>query len=163
MEWLHPLASVVTIVGWTVTAVLGLYAWCTGGIKRWSAFGLQIEMSAANDIAEATRAKEAPDGEAAAELQQEISGTEYAEIRREVGKGFQAHVAARLAGKSILWVDDRPEQNSYEIAALHKLGLRVTPVTTTESALGQIRKNGPFQLIISDMVRPKAETLVTIC
>jgi CheY-like chemotaxis protein len=40
-----------------------------------------------------------------------------------------------LAGKSILWVDDRPANNIYERQAMEALGIRFTISTSTEEAL----------------------------
>ena len=40
-------------------------------------------------------------------------------------------VARRLAGASVLWVDDRPANNDYERSALEALGIRFTPDSST--------------------------------
>lgn len=57
------------------------------------------------------------------------------------------------AGGSILWVDDRPENNFYERQALEALGARVVLSTSTDDALNQT-KHRRFDVIISDMGRP---------
>lgn len=53
----------------------------------------------------------------------------------------------------ILWVDDRPSNNSFEVAALTSLGMHVQPSTSTEDALRWIER-GPYDVVISDMGRP---------
>jgi len=58
----------------------------------------------------------------------------------------------RLAGKSILWVDDNPTSHRYESMALTALGISVTDALDTEPALQQI-SGGKYDLIISDMGR----------
>ncbi|MBE7414523.1 MAG: response regulator [Deltaproteobacteria bacterium] len=57
-----------------------------------------------------------------------------------------------LAGKTILWVDDNPANNTYEVNLLHRLGARIKQVTTTEEALAA-RSKEYFNLIISDIKR----------
>jgi CheY-like chemotaxis protein len=56
--------------------------------------------------------------------------------------------------KRILWVDDKPENNAYEIAKLQKEGYDIQSVTSTQAALDVLksRSDGPA-LIISDMSR----------
>lgn len=58
-----------------------------------------------------------------------------------------------LAGKSVLWVDDRPSNNIYERQALEALGIHFTISTSTKSAL-QALDHESFDTIISDMGRP---------
>ncbi len=60
----------------------------------------------------------------------------------------------RLSGKRILWVDDHPDNNLWERNALEAMGVRVTPVLSTESALYTLKGfGGAYDLIISDMTR----------
>jgi len=54
--------------------------------------------------------------------------------------------------KRILWVDDRPENNTYERRALEPLGLEFTLALSTQEALDLLSKNR-FAAIISDMGR----------
>jgi CheY-like chemotaxis protein len=55
--------------------------------------------------------------------------------------------------KSILWVDDRPDNNFYEREALNRYGIEFELATSTETALN-ILSNSKFDVIISDMGRP---------
>lgn len=58
--------------------------------------------------------------------------------------------------KRILWVDDRPDNNRLETAALAKLQIEVVVVTSTESALARIASDPePFDLVLSDWQRPE--------
>ncbi len=62
-------------------------------------------------------------------------------------------VQRRPQAKTILWVDDRPENNTSERHALESLGLRFVLSTSTEDALERV-KTTAFDAIISDMGRP---------
>ena len=64
-----------------------------------------------------------------------------------------AKAQRRLQGSSILWVDDRPDNNRYERQALEALGIRVDISMSTEDALERLR-HAHFDLVISDMGRP---------
>jgi CheY-like chemotaxis protein len=59
----------------------------------------------------------------------------------------------RLAESTILWVDDRPENNVFERSALEALGLQFYLSTSTEDALAKTNLRS-FDAIISDMGRP---------
>jgi CheY-like chemotaxis protein len=54
--------------------------------------------------------------------------------------------------KHILWVDDRPENNSYERGAFESIGFKFTLALSTNQAL-QILSRQRFAAIISDMGR----------
>jgi CheY-like chemotaxis protein len=71
------------------------------------------------------------------------------------------HLAAIPQWKRILWVDDRPENNRFEIAALNRLQLEVKTACSTEEALALLRApTGCFDLVISDWSRPTLRSLV---
>ena len=57
--------------------------------------------------------------------------------------------------KRVLWVDDHPENNRYEMAALAKLQIDVQQVTSTSAAMKALDE-GPdgFDMVISDWGRP---------
>jgi CheY-like chemotaxis protein len=59
----------------------------------------------------------------------------------------------RLAEATVLWVDDRPDNNRYERQSLEALGLRFVLSTSTDDALAKTRQR-TFDAIISDMGRP---------
>ncbi|WP_457654336.1 response regulator [Rhodocaloribacter sp.] len=61
---------------------------------------------------------------------------------------------ASPARKSILWVDDRPENNAFEIAKLQEDGYEIATATSTKAALAQLESGSVWpDLIISDMGR----------
>jgi CheY-like chemotaxis protein len=64
-----------------------------------------------------------------------------------------APAAAEDVPRSILWVDDHPENNVYEIAALQGKGLNVVHARSTAEAGSALGSNGRFGAIISDMGR----------
>jgi CheY-like chemotaxis protein len=57
-----------------------------------------------------------------------------------------------LNGASVLWVDDHPEWNVIERDCLDALGMRVTTVESTRSALASLERE-TFDFIISDISR----------
>jgi CheY-like chemotaxis protein len=57
---------------------------------------------------------------------------------------------------TVLWVDDRPENNRFERQSLEALGIKFVGATTTDHALRQISEQS-FDAIISDMARPPDE------
>jgi CheY-like chemotaxis protein len=60
----------------------------------------------------------------------------------------------RRAGRAtILWVDDRPDNNVHERAALEALGVSFVLATSTEEALEKLKRQS-VDAIISDMGRP---------
>ena len=62
--------------------------------------------------------------------------------------------ALRQFGEAtVLWVDDRPNNNHYERQALEALGVRFVLSTSTDDALAKTQRR-TFDAIISDMGRP---------
>jgi CheY-like chemotaxis protein len=57
-----------------------------------------------------------------------------------------------LNGRKILWVDDTPANNSYEIDAFNTLGISVTQVKSTSEALIEF-PNENYDVVISDFRR----------
>lgn len=60
---------------------------------------------------------------------------------------------ADIAGSTILWVDDRPQNNVYERQAMEALGASFLVETSTDAALAALERRS-VDLIISDMGRP---------
>jgi CheY-like chemotaxis protein len=58
-----------------------------------------------------------------------------------------------VAPKVVLWVDDRPNNNIYERAAMEKYGVQFVLAMSTDEAKNKLR-NSRFDAIISDMGRP---------
>ncbi|MFN3242932.1 MAG: response regulator [Planctomycetota bacterium] len=102
----------------------------------------QVEAAAALGVAEGAH----PAGEPGEDLRERRTR----KIAESVTTASRDH---RLRGKSILWVDDRPPNNTYERRALEALGIRFTLSTSTEDALNRLEHDS-FDAIISDMGRP---------
>jgi CheY-like chemotaxis protein len=62
-------------------------------------------------------------------------------------------VLRKAAKAKVLWVDDRPGNNTYERQSLEALGVSFTLATSTDEALEKL-KGTTFNVIISDMGRP---------
>jgi len=60
--------------------------------------------------------------------------------------------AGSLQGKTVLWVDDRPENNTSEAGALRGAGLIVVAVTNTDDAIRQLKLSN-FSVVITDLGR----------
>jgi CheY-like chemotaxis protein len=61
-----------------------------------------------------------------------------------------------VKGAKVLWVDDHPEWNSWEIAFLESMGARVRTVETTKSALALVGRS--FDILLSDIAREGKES-----
>jgi hypothetical protein len=61
-------------------------------------------------------------------------------------------IADVLQGARILWVDDQPEKNRYELRSLESLGISVDLARSTEEALNMLAR-GDYDGMISDMAR----------
>jgi len=76
---------------------------------------------------------------------------------RETLDLVQESVTPRLLRKAaqatVLWVDDRPDNNVYERQSLEALGVTFVIATSTEEAMEKVR-GSKFNVIISDMGRP---------
>jgi PleD family two-component response regulator len=72
------------------------------------------------------------------------------EIAATVGRATEV-TATRVA--QILWVDDRPQNNVRERAAMLAIGMRVALAQSTDEALEALKANR-FDVVISDMGRP---------
>lgn len=105
----------------------------------------QTEAAAALAAAAASR----PDADASPEA---AAGS--ARKAAEVVAGLVTPGVIRRAEKStVLWVDDRPDNNTFELQSLKALGVRFVLATSTEDALDEVGRQR-FDAIISDMGRP---------
>src|SRR4051812_46331240 len=70
------------------------------------------------------------------------------------GNGTPSPIADGVPNlRSVLWVDDHPENNAYESKALTDKGVEVIQVKSTAEALTSVRTHRPFDAVISDMGR----------
>lgn len=75
------------------------------------------------------------------------------QIAAVVSQAVQPRSIRRLAGSSVLWVDDNPANNVNERRALEALGIRITLGSSTDDALEKLRRSS-FDAIVTDMSRP---------
>jgi CheY-like chemotaxis protein len=125
-------------------ASLGEFTFKGAGFEA-SAKRKQAEAVAALAAAAATR----PDADSTPEKTAR-SAREAAEV---VADAVTPRVLRRASRATVLWVDDRPENNSYERQSMEALGITFVLATSTEEALERI-KGQRFSVIISDMGRP---------
>lgn len=72
--------------------------------------------------------------------------------------GAQVMVAEpKATGKRILWVDDRPKNNSFLVASLEERGARVDTALSTQEGLEKLKRQH-YDIVVSDMGRPEGET-----
>ena len=81
----------------------------------------------------------------------ELNQDQLDEIIRIVS-GTKKAISSENRKNRVLWVDDRPDYNVYELQAFEKQGLEFELVTSTSDAI-QILKQEEFAVIISDMKR----------
>jgi CheY-like chemotaxis protein len=74
---------------------------------------------------------------------------------RQAADRWQATLAPSEV--SVLWVDDHPENNAYEIAALRNKEVPIATATSTAEGLQKLH-NGHFSVVISDMGRNEGGT-----
>lgn len=60
------------------------------------------------------------------------------------------------SSKQILWVDDRPKNNSFLVASLVEQGVKIDIALSTEEGVEKF-KTGHYDIVISDMGRPEGE------
>lgn len=75
-------------------------------------------------------------------------------IAKDVAEAVpDAEAFERLRDSSVLWVDDRPDNNRYERRALEAMGIQVELALATDEAVKKLDHQS-FDLVISDMGRP---------
>jgi len=60
------------------------------------------------------------------------------------------------SGKRILWVDDRPKNNSFLVASLEERGAKIDIALSTEEGMEKFKAT-QYDIVISDMGRPESE------
>jgi CheY-like chemotaxis protein len=72
-----------------------------------------------------------------------------------LGRGVDSHLRRESLGtQNLLWVDDRPENNSWERRALQSYGMHFALARNTDEAKQLLSEPRAFAAIISDMGRP---------
>jgi CheY-like chemotaxis protein len=105
----------------------------------------QVEAAAALAAAVATRPEEGSTAETVAEQTKAAVGL--------VADSVTPRSIRKASRSTVLWVDDRPNNNIHERQALGALGIGFVISTSTDDALEKISRQS-FDAIISDMGRP---------
>lgn len=87
--------------------------------------------------------------------------TKLAELEKRLNLGTARATPPMAAppptsGKRILWVDDKPKNNSYLMATLEERGVRVDTALSTDEGVAQFKKMN-YDIVVSDMGRPESE------
>lgn len=85
-------------------------------------------------------------------LAEAVTQKEQRELPRKDGE----KTLRRIAGGTVLWVDDAPFNNRLEVRALQGRGVFVDVATGNEEAVAFAR-NGGYDLVLSDIGRPEGE------
>ena len=116
--------------------------------------GAGFEATAKRKQAEATAALVAATVARPAEgATPESSAREAKEAAAVVADTVNARVIQRASKATVLWVDDRPDNKSFERQSLEALGVSFVLAASTDEALTKAAKQR-FDVIISDMGRP---------
>jgi CheY-like chemotaxis protein len=120
----------------------------------------ELTLKVAGFEASAKRKAEAASALTAAVISHPELGTTPETAARDARAAFNIvteivtpQVIRRAEKATVLWVDDNPDNNLHERAALEAVGIRFVLAKSTDEALDKI-KNQPFNAIISDMGRP---------
>ncbi len=91
------------------------------------------------------------------ELSQKFIAT-TADIQASVGQREAADTTPQHQLNRILWVDDRPSNNTYQVAQLQALGVDVELATSTIEGLNALLRAGvSFDAVISDLGRDEPD------
>lgn len=138
------LSAVISILGWSLGAVILWIAWKRNAVRSVTVgpFGFEIQDAV---MATATAARDW-------QTKSPKQTINLSKIKQTVQRAFQPGTVEQMVGKSILWVDDNPDNNRLAMRALSKLRLDVVQETSTESGLAAMGRRN-FDLVISDMGR----------
>tara|TARA_E500000305_G_C3992441_1_gene222724 strand:- start:292 stop:792 length:501 start_codon:yes stop_codon:yes gene_type:complete len=89
---------------------------------------------------------------AAAKTSSEMSDLDISNIVKHANTIIKNKSTTGTSRKTILWVDDRPENNTYERDAFQEIGLHIDLSLNTDDAIDKLEKN-EYIIIISDMGR----------
>lgn len=147
IEAAQALNAVVSLAAWCFGGLLLYFAWRRNAIRSVSLGPINFQMQEAAVEAAAVAARDWQ-----AKTTGSIPPVDVGRIRETVSHAFSPETANKLIGKSVLWVDDNPNNNMLAVRALRRLQLDVEQVTSTELGL-EAMKQRHFDLIISDMGR----------
>jgi CheY-like chemotaxis protein len=160
VELIDSVTKLVSALAWPVLVGLVVSRFAPAlrlffeNIGEFSLKGAGFEASAKRRQAEAAAALAAA---AAARPESDASPQRTAKNAREaievVAEMVTPAILRRASKATILWVDDYPENNVYEMQSLEALGISCVLAKSTEEALDKLKAQR-FDVIISDMGRP---------
>lgn len=162
MQEFAGLVSALSSLAWPALAAFVL-VWLRGPIAELiaSAKGRKFKLViAGNELSMEEAAQQ--QSQALLDLQAKV-----AELEKQLGPPPEAAAAAAapMAARTVaaprprrvLWVDDRPRNNSYLIAALQQRGVEVDTALTTDEGLARFAAER-YDAVVSDMGRPEGRT-----
>ena len=110
----------------------------------------------AGGVAKALQRVQAPAGQLRAGATAAIEGAGPDVLRdSRLGAGVAGETMREVPSqRTVLWADDKPENNRWERRALESYGIHFELATDTDAAVRAVAEKGPFAAIISDMGRP---------
>ena len=137
-------SAVISIIGWCLGGVILWIAWRRNAVRTVTVgpFGFELQ-----DAVTAT-ATAARDWQTKSPRQK----IDLGKIKKTVQRAFMPGTVERMVGKSVLWVDDNPDNNKLAMRALSKLRLDIVQAASTETGLEAMERRH-FDLVISDMGR----------
>jgi CheY-like chemotaxis protein len=160
VKLLDAIAKLLGVLAWPVVALIVLIKFAgplrsfIATLGEFSFKGPGFEASAKRKQAEAAAAVAAA---VASRSERESDSAGHQRDARAaaavVAEVATPNIIRRVAGSTVLWVDDTPQNNVYERQALEALGISVVIALSTEEALEKVGRQR-FDAIISDMGRP---------
>jgi CheY-like chemotaxis protein len=156
---LDALTRLVGVLTWPTILVFVLVRFGSNLRKFFSTLG-EFTLKAAGFEASAKRMQaEATGAIVAATISRNVEGTTPEATAKEarvaaevVSEVVTPRIVRRASSSTVLWVDDRPNNNTYERQSMEALGVSFVLAASTDEAL-ELVKQRPFDAIISDMGR----------
>lgn len=127
-----------------------------GGVEFSAGARVGALIGAAEARKRATGEEQAAAPELSRAWEHEVAGAAAAIVANPPYREGRSRLARRKQRPQrgrILWVDDRPENNEFEVQALRELGIDVRQVRSTDEAL-RLLEATRYEAVISDMGRP---------
>ncbi len=133
--------ALIVLLAWIVLDFNFVKDWLRG-LTHAEAFGVKIDRRTVD--------------RATALLKQlsEEKPTDFDKVIGDAALQRSIHVAPAIVDANVLWVDDQPEKNDLPRKFLETLHVQVTIARSTDEAMRALKRR-PFDLIISDVWRPK--------
>jgi CheY-like chemotaxis protein len=152
LKLLDAATKLLGVVVWPAVVVFALVRFGSG-IREFIATMGEFSLKAAGLDVSAKRKQVEAAAALGAAIQERTPSDATASDARIAAKIATPQMIRRAERATVLWVDDRPRNNSYERQALEAVGITFVLATSTDEALKELRRRF-FNVIISDMGRP---------